>query len=83
MRVCCTHSFLLLRFVQDIVKDASASIAFLAILERLHLTRPVSWLEEHIDYMSIQALLFARDRRMPLLRQVQLFFSFRKRLSDA
>jgi hypothetical protein len=33
--------------------------------------------------MSIQALLFARDRRMPLLRQVQLFFSFRKRLSDA
>ena len=32
---------------QDILKEAVKGMVILAILERLHLTRPVNWLEEH------------------------------------
>ena len=32
---------------QDILKEAFKGMVILAILERLHLTRPVNWLEEH------------------------------------
>ncbi len=81
---------------QDIAKEAAQAIVILAILERCHLTRPVTWLEararlaffvglhlllalllltplplttllltpltlaqEHVDYLSVQALLFS------------------------
>jgi hypothetical protein len=37
--------------------------------------------QEHIDYLSIQALLF-QDKKLSLYRQTKLFFSFSKRLSD-
>jgi hypothetical protein len=37
--------------------------------------------QEHIDYLSIQALLF-QHKKLSLFRQTKLFFSFRKRLSD-
>ena len=32
---------------QDILKEVVKGMVILAILERLHLTRPVNWLEEH------------------------------------
>jgi hypothetical protein len=40
---------------QDILIEALKGALLLAILERLVLTSNASWLEEHIDYMSLQA----------------------------
>ena len=44
--------FSLVYIVHETVKAA----IILAILERLCLTRPVSWLEEHIDYLCVVRL---------------------------
>jgi hypothetical protein len=40
---------------QDILIEALKGALLLAILERLVLTSNASWLEDHIDYMSLQA----------------------------
>ena len=32
---------------KEILKEAAKGMVILAILERLHLTRPVNWLEDH------------------------------------
>ena len=40
---------------QDIATEACKAAVVLFILERLFLTRHASWLEEHIDYLSLQA----------------------------
>ena len=45
------------------------------------LTRQVSWLEEHIDYLSCAALLL-RAKRLSLYQQTRLFFTYRSRISD-
>ncbi len=66
---------------QDILKEAVKGAIILAILERLRLTRPVNWLEEHVDYYSVQALLF-QEKEMTLFQQTRLFFSYRSRIAD-
>ena len=66
---------------QDIVKEAATGVIILAILERLHFTRPVSWLEDHVDYLSVQALLF-EEKSLSLFQQTRLMFEYRKRISD-
>ena len=38
----------------------------LLILERLYLTQHVTWLEEHVDYMSLQARALACSEACPL-----------------
>jgi hypothetical protein len=42
---------------QDILKEAFKAIFILLILERLFLSSPVGWLEDHVDYLSVQAVL--------------------------
>jgi hypothetical protein len=39
---------------QDIAKELATGLVILVILERVYLTRPVAWLEEHVDYLSLQ-----------------------------
>ena len=58
-----------------------AQLIIMVIVERLHLTNSVSWLEEHIDYMSTQALLFEHVG-LSFVQQTRLFTAFRTRLSD-
>lgn len=67
--------------LQDIAKEALQGVIILLILERLFLTRPVSWMETHVDYLSCQALLFGREK-MSLLQQTRLVHRFRTRISD-
>lgn len=38
---------------KDIVQETIKAAIILAILERLCLTRNASWLEDHIDYLSV------------------------------
>ena len=39
---------------QDIVKEVVKAILVMLILERLFISSPVGWIEEHIDYLSVQ-----------------------------
>ena len=66
---------------RDVLRQAVLSIMVLAILERMHLTRRVSWLEEHIDYMSTSALLLEHGG-LSFFQELRLFFTFRRRLGD-
>ena len=66
---------------QDIAKEAAKGVVILLILERLHVTRPVSWLEDHVDYLSTQALLF-EEKGLSLFQQTKLLFEYRKRIAD-
>ena len=66
---------------KDIIQQVVQTIIIMAIIERLHLTNSVSWLEEHIDYMSTQALLFEHVG-LSFFQQTRLFTAFRTRLSD-
>ena len=43
---------------RDVLKEAVQNVVVLVVLERLFLTKDESWLEEHMQYMSLQALLF-------------------------
>ena len=53
----------------------------LAVLERLLLTRPAHWIEEAVDYYSLQALLFTRTD-VGLVGQIRTFYRHTKRLQD-
>ena len=66
---------------QDIVKEAVKGAVVLAILERLQLTSNSNWVEELIDYYSINAVLFRRTAT-GLLGQLRLFFRFTRRVAD-
>ena len=65
---------------KEIGREALKAAIVLAIMERLFLTRNSSWLEEHLDYYSLQALLFKRAG-LSIWQQTKLFFSHTKRLS--
>ena len=96
---------------RDVLHEAAKGVLLLAVLERLHLTRSVAFLEvrpamwdlppaprlthdaplagpagvrpgqEHIDYLSCQALLFQRPG-LSFWGQVQLLFAYKMRVSD-
>ena len=66
---------------RDVLRQALIAIVILAVAERMHLTRPVTWLEEHIDYMSTSALLLEYGG-LSFFQELRLLFTFRRRLSD-
>ena len=51
-------------------------------MERLLLTSDASWMEDHIDYMCLQALLFKHSVSLSMTQQVRLLFARSKRLQD-
>ncbi len=66
---------------QGIVTSALQAAIVIAILERLCLTRHADWLEQAIDYHSMQAMLFGRAA-LGFGRQIGMFFNFTKRVSS-
>ena len=68
---------------QDIVQEALKGAIIMAIMERLFLTRNANWLEEHIDYLSLNALMFEQQRAgLGFVGQVRLFFRHTRRLDS-
>ena len=65
---------------RDIIIAALKGAFVLALLERLFLTTSAEWLEEAVDYYSLQALLFAQ-RGVSLWGQVRIMYHHTKRLS--
>jgi hypothetical protein len=66
---------------QDIVVEAMKGLVVLVIMERLLLTSDASWMEDHVDYLCLQALLF-KHSRLSMTQQVRLLFARSKRLQD-
>ena len=66
---------------QDILEEVVKAVIILAILERLLLTRHSSWLEEHIDFLSLQAHMFG-SHVYTFRQQVAMFVHNQRRLSD-
>ena len=52
---------------QDIVKAVFKAVFVMLILERLFLSSPVGWIEEHIDYLSVQVRSFVQPPVAPQL----------------
>jgi hypothetical protein len=72
---------LTIRPTQDILVEAAKGAVILAILERLLMTRPQYFLEDHIDYLGIQALLFKRTS-MGFVAQLRVYFAHTRRIAD-
>ena len=56
-------------------------LIILAILERLQMTRHGSWLEEHLDFLSLQAQLFGATL-YTYRQQVAFFLDSQRRIAD-
>ena len=52
---------------QDIAKEAFKAVFIMLILERLFISSPVGWIEEHIDYLSVQVRSFVQPPAAPQL----------------
>ena len=39
---------------EDIVHEVVKAVVVMLVLERLFISSPVGWMEEHIDYLSVQ-----------------------------
>lgn len=64
---------------QEIVKAAFKAIFVMLVLERLFLSPPVGWIEEHIDYLSVQAVMLRE--RLSLTGRIRLHLKFSRRMA--
>ena len=64
---------------RDIVQEAAKGVIILVLMETLMLTRNSSWLEDHVDYLCCQAVMFGRASSN-LLSQAKLIFIRSRRL---
>jgi hypothetical protein len=61
--------------------EALKGVVVLVALERLLLTSDISWMEDQLDYLCLQSLLF-KHARLSMTQQVRLLFARSKRLQD-
>ena len=66
---------------KQVLIEALKCAVILTVLEWLCLTRNVSWLEEHIDLLSLQALLFKRAA-LGVWAQTRVMYMHSRRLAD-
>ena len=66
---------------KDLLIEAGKAVVILMILETLYLTPNASWLESHIDYLSLQALLL-KQTGLSWAGQITRLWHHTKRLSD-
>ena len=64
---------------QDIVKTALKAIFVMLIMERLFISSPVGWIEEHIDYISVQAVMLREN--LGLIGRIRRHLLFSRRMS--
>ena len=46
---------------QDIAKEALKAVVVMLVLERLFISSPVGWIEDHIDYLAVQAVMLREE----------------------
>ena len=64
---------------QDILNEALHGAVVLVVLERLYLTRSASWLEAHLDYTCLQAIIFG-NAELGFSAQIATFWQNTRRL---
>ena len=47
---------------QDILNDVFKGLLILLVLDALQIVKPLAWLEDHADRLSVQAVLFGQAR---------------------
>ena len=62
---------------QDIAKEAFKAVFIMLILERLFISSPVGWIEEHIDYLSVQAVMMRE--KLSLVGRISKHVKFTQR----
>ena len=67
---------------KSIFKASIKAALVIAVLERAFLTTPTEWLEDAVDYYSLQSLMF-NEQQLGFTGQVRAFFRFSKRCKDA
>jgi len=66
----------------DVTKEALKAAFVMAVLERLFLSPNRSWLEEHCDYLSVQAVLL-RSKSSSLFTHIRHHFHFTRRFPSS
>ena len=66
--------------LQDILTEALRGAVVVIVLEGLFLTRPVSWLEEHLDYLFLQSTIFG-NMALGFKTQISVFWQNTRRLA--
>ena len=66
---------------KDIIVEVLKGVVVLVVMERLLLTSDTSWIEDQLDYLCLQSLLFKRAR-LSMTQQVRLLFARSKRLQS-
>ena len=64
---------------QDIVKEVMKAILVMLILERLFISSPVGWMEEHIDYLSVEAVMLRE--KLGLAGRIRRHLKFSRRMA--
>ena len=64
---------------QDVAKEALKAAVVMAILERLYLSPNAQWLEQHIDYLSVQAIV--AERGLSMWGRIRIHSRFSRRLA--
>ena len=67
---------------KDLVHEMFKAALVMLILERLYLTRNTQWLENYVDYMSVQALQFSSSAKATFYRTTNVMFQYHRRLRD-
>lgn len=62
---------------QDIAKEALKAVFVMVILERLFISSPVGWIEEHIDFLSVQAVMMCE--KLSLAGRIRKHVTFTQR----
>ena len=73
-------SSLLCPVLQDILTEALRGAVLVIVLEGLFLTRPLSWLEEHLDYLFLQSTIFG-NMELGFRAQIGVFWRNTRRLA--
>jgi len=73
-------SSLLCPVLQDILTEALRGAVLVIVLESLFLTRPLSWLEEHLDYLFLQSTTFG-NVALGFRAQIGVFWRNTRRLA--
>lgn len=64
---------------QDIGKEALKAVCIMLVLERLGLSSPVGWMEEHIDYLAVQAVML--HERLSIVGRIRMHLTFSRRMA--
>ena len=64
---------------QDIAKEAVKAVFVMLILERLFISSPVGWMEEHIDYLSVEAVMLRE--KLGLAGRIRRHLKFSRRMA--